>query len=278
MNKTKHKPPIQFCGQNEIRTQLVNEQKSFRYQLIQLFATHKERNPNFSLRAFARRLDVESSYLSKILRGTRPVNKTLVKKIGRRLNWPDERIKRQIREDESIIARNARSSAPYKKVSKEAFATIEDWRHYAILELMKLNDFQPSTQWLGKALGMKSSEVDPYLSRLVKAGLLEINENGEWHDLSSGNCTHVLRQSEYSEAHVRSQLNLLEMSADALRTRSLRERDHSSMMMATNKAKITEAKKRIAKFRRELSTFLEKSSNKNAVFQLTIGLFPISEV
>jgi len=248
---------------------------SFRDLLATEFSERKAKNPRYSLRAFARNLDLESSHLSKLLNGKRPLNRALAKKLATKLNLSLEQLERLLRTDSTVIKKHGRVMRPYKSISVDQFATVEDWRHYAILELMKVKDFEPSTSWVANALGISNSEAEGYIKRLQRVGLLRVDKNGSWHDVSEGNSTHVLTRDEFSEIHVRTQLRLLELSKQALIHLPLAQRDHSSMMMATHTRKLKMAKKKIAKFRRELSRFLEGTSEKNTVFQLTIGLFPV---
>ena len=54
------------------------------------FRKRKKRNPAYSLRAFAIFLGISSSFLSKILKGERPVGRSTLEKIANRLKWENE--------------------------------------------------------------------------------------------------------------------------------------------------------------------------------------------
>jgi hypothetical protein len=53
------------------------------------------------------------------------------------------------------------------------------------------------------------------------------------------------------------------------------ERDHTSIMMATDSKRLEEAKKMIKRFRRRLCSFMEQCESKNSIYQLSISFFPI---
>jgi uncharacterized protein (TIGR02147 family) len=141
--------------------------------------------------------------------------------------------------------------------------------------LMKTRAFRPDLKWLAKTLEVSVTEARAYVERLERVGLLEIRADGSWYDRSEGFSTHILSESESTYAHRRSQAGILELAIEALSKTPMERRDQSSIMMATSPAKLREAKRRITKFRRELCEFLEDTSSNDAVYQLSISLFPL---
>ncbi len=163
-------------------------------------------------------------------------------------------------------------------LSMDTFEVISDWNHYAILELMKIKDFKSDIKWISKILALPIAEVRVCVERLERVGILEILPNGKWVDKSEGFSTHVLNENYTSYAHQQMQIQILTGAINAMKNIAIEERDQSSMMMATSKKKIKEAKKRIQEFRRSLCEFLEDEPNKDAVYQLGISLYPIATV
>lgn len=240
-------------------------------------------NPKYSLRAFARFLGLESSRLSKILRGERPVSPNLIEQLGKQLGLSPQELQGYVsaaRAKKSGLTKPLTDSPErlrFLQLSQDTFEAIEDWHHYAILELMKVAAFKTEPKWLAQALGISVSEVRACIERLQRVGLLEIKPDGSWHDRSEGFSTHILGENESTIAHRRSQKKLLELAIDALEKTVIEKRDQSSMMMATSSSKIAEAKKRIRAFRQELCDFLEDSEEKDTVYQLAISVFPLTE-
>ncbi len=69
----------------------VNKNSDFRQYLEDELARRSQNYPRYSLRAFARHLEVDSSFLSKILNGKRTVTMRTIRMFGERLNLsPDE--------------------------------------------------------------------------------------------------------------------------------------------------------------------------------------------
>lgn len=71
--------------------QNINKTSDFRQFLEDELARRSQNYPRYSLRAFARHLEVDSSFLSKILNGKRTVTMRTIRMFGERLNLtPDE--------------------------------------------------------------------------------------------------------------------------------------------------------------------------------------------
>lgn len=247
--------------------------KDFRIFLQGELVRRCQTNPRYSLRAFAKSLEIESSHLSKILRGQRPIKPGLLNRLGQKLNLPLNEI-RKFEETKSKRTSRQFQSKNFKQLSQDVFESIEDWRHYAILELMKVRGFKTDPRWLAGRLGISVNEVHSYVDKLIRIGLLTVEPDGRWIDTSDGFSTDVISDTDVSYAHRRSQIFILKQAMASVESLPLTERDQSSMMMATSSRKLKQAKKMIQQFRRELCEFLEDTTNKDSVFQLSISLFP----
>ena len=78
-----------------------------------------------------------------------------------------------------------------------------------------------------------------------------------------------------SAASRRRHKQILEKAVSSLEQHDRSERDMTSITMAINTALLPEAKVRIARFRQELSEFLE-AGPRDRVYVLSIQLFPLS--
>lgn len=72
--------------------QELNKNSDFRQFLEEELARRSQNYPRYSLRAFARHLEVDSSFLSKILNGKRTVTLRTIRMFGERLNLPPEEL------------------------------------------------------------------------------------------------------------------------------------------------------------------------------------------
>ncbi len=252
----------------------INEVTDFRLFLREELLRRCKQNPSYSLRAFARTLGLESSYLSKLVRGNRTITKKVVDRIGFKLGLdPDEidRFKSKIGTDSST----ERTETNFRQLAYDSFKLISDWYHYAILELITVEGFRADHKWIAKSLNINVTEVQSALERLVRLGLLEQDKNGKWETHSANNTTINL---DYSEAALKSlQQQILEKAIVSLQEIPLDQRDQSAMTMAIDSKLLPEAKKKIRTFRRDLCAFLQDGRKRDQVFHLSVSLYPVSK-
>lgn len=247
----------------------VNHQ-DFRTFLQSELLERCRRNPRYSLRAFARALQIESSALSKILRGRRRLSESMLTRLSVQLGLSPEKLS-YYRNQQS---ENRGGVVSFHQLTIDTFHIVSDWYHYAILELIHLQGFQSKPQWISTRLGIGVPEVSAALERLERVGLVQMNEKGEVISVPK-NHTHV--KDAFTDSAIRNfQKTMLEKAGVALEEISAEERDHTGMTMAINTKRLPEARHLIKKFHRELSTFLGQDSDKNEVYQLSVALFPLS--
>lgn len=237
--------------------------------LINELGRKKARNPAFSLRSFSKQLGIDASNLSKILNyqkepGTRLKTK-LAKKIGLKEGDLDQIL--------SAPQPNAPKDSDYVSHSLEIFQVVASWHHYAILELFKLTNFNPTPARISKRLGIPVGEAEEALRRLLRVGLVEKIDGRlvSKDDFSSSILTVAT-----SKAHREHQREILEKAIDALENIPIEQRSQSSMTLALDSTKIDEAKRLIKKFRRDLGRCLSSSENLDEVYHLSVSLYPVT--
>lgn len=225
-------------------------------------------NKNYSVRAFAKSLGIDSSYLSKILRNKKKISKKIIENISTRLALPPELAK---------FIPDTDSKNGFVGIDIDRFTVIADWYHYAILELSNMEDFSPSAKYISEKLMIEPNIAQTAIDRLKKIGLINsIHENGSEKWTINNNTT--INNQFTSDAFKKLEKSILNQAIGALDTTEIHLRDQSSITMCINPKKIKKAKEKIKKFRRELMQFLEKGSGKTAIYQLSVSLFPVSKL
>ena len=77
-------------------------------------------------------------------------------------------------------------------LTQEAASVLAEWRHYAILELVRLDSFRAGSRWIARVLGIGVDEVNVAIQRLARLGLPRM-EGARWID-ATGNRTASLGQ------------------------------------------------------------------------------------
>ncbi len=241
---------------------MVIDPKKYRHLLLQEFSKKRSRNPQFSIRAFAKYLDVDHSNLSKILKGQKDAGLNYISKIEERLNLTEE-----------ILLSASNQGIQFEDLTMDVFLVVSNWYYDAILEMTKLNEFSPSVEAISKKLGLTKLEVSEAIKRLEKLGLLEITDN-QWKDNSEYNT--FVTNTYTSKAQQNYQIEILEKGIEAIREVPRDQRSQSSMTMAISKSQLDKANIEIKNFRRKISEILEESGDiKDDVYQLSVSLFPI---
>lgn len=156
----------------------------------------------------------------------------------------------------------------------ETLESVADWYHDAILELTHLRFFKPDVNWIAKVIGLSAQQVEIAVEKLLAVGFLEINNKGQWIDISGNNTNNYV--GDYSNSSLRKyQKDLLVKSLEALEKIPREQRDHTSLMLSFSKDNIKSAKEFIKKFRSEFMTYGE-TKGADEVYSLNISFFPIS--
>jgi transcriptional regulator with XRE-family HTH domain len=230
------------------------------------FERRTRHNPRYSLRAYARMLQIDPSALCKILKGKRAITGQMFDHLCGRLSLSEQ-------QRDSLRPRHSGAPVRYRVLDSELFESIADWHHYAILELIQTRNFEPSVSWVAGRLNLPILTVESAVERLQKIGMLEIRATGQWIDRSLDVTTLGTATSTALKRHQR---QVLERALEALDNLPVDDRDQSSVTMAADSSLLLEAKEKIKDFRRELAEFLSSSRKKDSVLQLSISLFPVT--
>jgi uncharacterized protein (TIGR02147 family) len=263
------------------------QETTFRLFLQSELLRRCEKNPAYSVRAFARALGCDISTLSKILSGKRTVGRLAIERMGARLGLGPTQIQQfahQSPSRENVVqtptrrkrmGTGAEVDPNYQQLTIDSFKIISDWYHFAILELVHIEHFKPDTKWIAKTLGLRVAEVSAATERLIRIGFLKIDENGQWTDLSGGKTTTIGNRFTHS-ALKNLQKRILEKAIDALEDTPFELRDQSAITIAMNSSRMPEAKEKIKAFRRELAGFVRQGPL-DSVYQISVSLYPLTQ-
>ncbi len=237
--------------------------------LIKEFDRKRKRNPSYSLRAYSKYLEIDPSNLSKIIKGSKVPGGKLASRLCQKLGI-------NYQELESLTALQIKDEN-YSEYAIDQFTIISDWYHYAILELIKIDGYQiySMRSQIAGVLEITYEELEASLARLSKLEYISIDIEKNIIVNTENKSSSIISVST-SEAHRNGQKQILEKAIDALDSTPIEMRSQSSMTMAIDKNKISEAKNLIKNFRRELASYLSNSDDLNEVYHLSISLYPVS--
>lgn len=246
-----------------------------------------DRNSKYSVRAFAKSLEVDSGALSRILSGKQiPSAKVVNKILENMLFEPSEREElllsiKLTQQNRNLTRRNQfqKEERPvttglFKSLDIDVFRVMGEWFHSAIMELTFVKGFSSSPKWISSKLAISETEACLAIDRLKRLELIKEDENktlkktDQFLDTKDKHLT--------TPALRKNQKQFLEKAIESLENDSIHERSMTSMTMAIDESRIEEAKKVINEFNQKMSTFLE-SGEQTRVYNLSIALYPLQK-
>lgn len=263
-----------------------NESAFYRKRLQSLLAERCDRNPRYSVRAFARALDIDVGTLSRVLSGKQIPSFKLSQRLTSGMDLTAEEERKFIasvaetqrsRGTERLnpVFRSIREGVtPAADLSIDHYRIIADWYHVAILELTFNEDFESSPRWIAKELGISAAEASLAINRLLEFGLLKKDSQGRLRKTDARLTTADKHLS--TPALRKNQKQFLEKAIHSLENDPIESRNISSMTMSIDPDQLPLARQMIREFNQSLGKLLESGKRKR-VYNLEIALYPIQK-
>jgi uncharacterized protein (TIGR02147 family) len=267
--------------------QSVFEIKDYR-QILRIEMTERQqRNPRYSLRAFARDLGMSPSMLSDLLNSKHGLSRNSARKIAAGLDLQAQEREYFCDLVESTEARSAaartaakarlvryHSVSNFAQLSQDCFALIADWYHLAILGLFDLQGFSPEPRRIASMLRIEVSEATQALERLKRLGLVAEND-GNWssklelYEVASDVPSRAIRQ-----LHAQMMKNAIR----AMNEQPREEREFGSVFLPMDSDDVERIKAKICDFQQELMVYVNRSSKKDQLAALNMQFFKICDL
>ncbi|KYG61312.1 TIGR02147 family protein [Bdellovibrio bacteriovorus] len=257
----------------------------YRDYILKELERRQRKNPSYSLRAYARDLEVPCSRLSEILNGKVGLSESRAMNLAVKLNLApsekdffvdlalSEHARSAVLREMALKRVQAREEA-FEKIGEDQFAIISDWYHTAIAELLNLDQFVATPENMSQRLGLTVDTVEKALERLQNVGLVTKTAEGVW---TSSNNKYSSSYAGSSEA-ARAFYNQMQSKAsEAMVPNSGKRWDMGCTLVPTNRDKAKEISQKIRAFRLEIMQELQNSESKNSLFALATSFFEITE-
>jgi uncharacterized protein (TIGR02147 family) len=229
------------------------------------------RNPRYSLRAFARHLGTDHSTLSQILRGRRALAVRTIERMCTRLGIDKDQRERFVVAERMRRRQTADEPEQIRRLGRDAMLLLSDWRHFAVLELTRLDAFKPDSRWIARVLGASVDDVNIVVQRLLRFGLLQMTDAGRW---TANGSTAPITFSELLDA-VALRLSTRGASLPAATTEcDYRPGDRSETTLAVDSRRVNAAIEIMERCRSDVAKLLTSGDQKDDVYRLEISLLP----
>jgi uncharacterized protein (TIGR02147 family) len=245
-------------------------------------------NSKYSLRAMAASLRMSPALLSQILNGKR--NLTLKK-----ATQLAGRMKLSNRDRDFLFAlvqfENAKDpvtkialqdrlqrfpkKANIRNLQLDAFRTVSDWYHFAILQLLRLPDFTFTSATVALRLGIKHQLAVDGIERLQRLGIIEVNHRGQYQ---AAHKEEVRVESEVPNLALQNfHREMLQKAIDSLKSQSPQEKYVGSETIPIDVTQLPKIFEMINSFMDELLAFVDSGTRLSEVYHLNVSFFRLTK-
>lgn len=243
----------------------------------------QQKNPRFSLRALATKLEIQASNLSAFLSEKRNLSKASLESVTRQIfTNPEERkyILAKINESQASVRRSEKELltvlADTSSLTEDEFLQIGDWYFYAIRTFLSLKSGPKTLEALSEVLKLPLIKVEHALQTLLRLGLIQKDANEEFHRTHKHIATPDSEKLSPKTHELKKRIHQqhIERALDSLKKDDPAIRDITWVNIPADSRKLPQAREIIRKFQDDMILLLE-SEEATVPYRLTIQLVPV---
>ncbi len=257
---------------------------NYKYLISHELKIRVQKNPSYSLRAFAKFLEVSPAYISQIFSQKRILSDERAKDFSKKFKWPAKKRKLflaliqyektkdpQVKQDfleqiEDLL------ELEFIELQEDQFQLISEGYHYSIIELTNIKDFRADPKWVAERLGITLFQAESGMQRLLRLGLLK-HESGSLRK-SMPNYRIDGIPSIAIRAFHKEKLRLAE---EALETQSLLERDFAGVTLSIRRKDVAHVRELSRNFIEKLMKLSDKVESPDSVYHLSTQFFRLDK-
>ncbi|MBN2035248.1 MAG: TIGR02147 family protein [Chitinispirillaceae bacterium] len=261
----------------------------YRDFLRDFYEEKKAERSFFSYRLFGAKVDIDASYLAKVLIKQRHLSDASIKKVvdfcG--LSGPEAEyfetlvhfVKSKSHKESKLHFEKLLSlkSVSANRLLEHQYAFYQKWYHSAIRSVLEFYEFRGNYKDLAQRLSppITVKEAKDSIRLLEKLRLIKKDETGQYRmtdaAITTGPQWHSLAIQTFQEDTIR-------LSEESLARHPKKQRDISTVTMNISEKDFEELRERITEFRNSVIKYVSEQSKPDRVVQLNIQLFPLSRI
>ena len=163
-------------------TSANNYQSKFQIYLNNELNKRIAKNPKYSLRSFAKFLEIAPAYLSRVINGNLTLSDKMIKKLCVKLKITDDDCKKYILENKS--QRKIQKAYNIKGLIEipDSIKDVHSNRYAKIIsEILEINKYKKlPVNEISKILDITPSEIRALIKRLIEINVIELQKNGDY--------------------------------------------------------------------------------------------------
>jgi uncharacterized protein (TIGR02147 family) len=268
----------------------IFEYDNYRSYLKDLYLNAKSKDRKFSFQYFANIFEFSStSFFKHVIDGHRNLSEESVDRITKALKLNKEESlhfrnlvhfnQAKTTEEKETYSLEILRSRTYRKIhplKESQFQYLLNWYYVVVRELINLPGFKEDPEWIAANTlpAITPKQAQEALDELIKLGMLVRNENGKLVQSD----TIVATADEVTSAMVaRFHREFMKKASESIDLIPRENRDISSVTFRVSATTAKKFKERIQKFRKELAEEASRDPDPQAIFQLNLQLFPVTQ-
>lgn len=250
----------------------------YQLKMKDVLSKKQRENSHYSLRAFARDMDIHPGTLAKVINGERSLPIKNAQGVMNKLKLtPTERtlfMESLLRKKMNIDDIKIEPLDTRYIVDESNYKVIAEWEHFIVTDLFDIPTFERTVEDIARRLNIPFNRAEVVVENLIISGLLKKDDEGKLVNVHGPiKTTEDIKSQALQESHKET----LKMGLNKLEEIEVELRDFSSMAQAIDLDQLLEAKTIIREFRQKMSALLRNGKNKTEIYQLAIQFYPVTE-
>jgi len=265
------------------------EYLDYRDYLKDFYDERKSEHAYFSYRLFGSKIDLDSSYLAKVLIKDRHIAEKTIKKVieycgfcGKEAEYFESLVHfvkaKTLRESKYFFEKLlALKSVSTRTIVNYQYEFYQKWYYSAIRSLLEFyefkDDYKALAEQLSPAITVKEAKTSVQL--LEKLQMIKRDSQGIYRltdcAITTGSQWHSIAIETFQRESIR-------LSEESLTRHKKKHRDISTITMNINETDFQEIRQRIKEFRDSIIKYVNEQKTPDRVVQLNIQIFPFSKI
>lgn len=241
-----------------------------------------KRRPHYSLRAFARDLEISPSTLSNFLRGEKKLSSLRITELSQKLKLPKDHAEHwldlidwkfsrtDVLKKKAELRIQSRLMKTKKFLDLESFKVISSWEAFAVLELLSFAE-SFSIYELANKLNMSVNAVTALIETLNKLNLIRWDHN-RWRPEEEET---FVGENISSEALRQYHRQVLQKAVDSIDTQKIEQRELRSTVFSMKREDLPQLKAEMNQMWIELLGKYAYTEEKDSVYCFSMQLFDL---
>lgn len=237
----------------------------------------QEKNSRYSLRSFARLLDVDGSFLSKVMQEKKYPSEKTFRKWTARLGLSQSETADLWLNQEAVRKEKKKNPSVFTPLDYEVFEKHYEWYYPALLEYLALSLGRRQLEVASEQLAVPLSDIQKAVENMLALGILEKNpHNQTQYHRSRMSSTYSLNLT--SDRLRGMQVKYLEKASKAIHEVPVTKRENTTVTLALDEEDILAVREILRNARQKVAkVVIDKRKPRRMVYNVTMALYPVLE-